>query len=101
MKASKPINKLFKLTTLSALMSASLLTALPYYANATNSGSPITVAELNQDGFPYPTDIAVGASHTELANYAWRLFIASNQQTLAHFEQRRRSSTTGSQQELY
>ena len=50
---------------------------------AQNDGGAITQAELQQNGYPYPTDLVAGANETQLANYAWRLFIASMQQTTA------------------
>jgi len=82
MKASNHINKILSTTTLSALVSASLLAVLPSHAT-TNDGGPITKDDLRQNGFQYPTDLVPSANQTQLANYAWRLFIASNQLTAA------------------
>ena len=48
-----------------------------------NNGSKITTTELTTNGYGYPDDLVAGASHTQLANYAWRLFIASMQNTAA------------------
>ncbi|MFT7526297.1 MAG: hypothetical protein ACI9LY_001442 [Arenicella sp.] len=52
-------------------------------AHAADSGSTISAAELRQNGYQYPTDLVSGANHTQFSNYAWRLFIASMQNTTA------------------
>lgn len=81
MKVSKPTKRIatiagsFTLTLMAGLM--------PVTAVATDSGGSITSAELTQNGYPYPTDLVANANSTQLANYAWRLFIASMQNTTA------------------
>jgi len=55
-------------------------------AQSVNNGGAITATELQQNGYPYPNDLVAGASQTQLANYAWRLFIASMQQTTASLQ---------------
>ncbi len=67
-----------------SLLLGSLLSfsALQAHASA-DSGSAITAAELQQSGYNFPTDLVTGANTTQLANYAWRLFIASTQNTTA------------------
>lgn len=55
----------------------------PAHVAAEDSGGAITSAELTQNGYPYPTDLVADANSTQLANYAWRLFIASMQNTTA------------------
>lgn len=56
---------------------------IPVSAMGADQGEPITSAELTQNGYMYPTDLVAGADPTQLANYAWRLFIASAQNTTA------------------
>lgn len=73
------LNKALSISTI-LLFSASI--SLHSQA-ATNSGSAITSTELNDKNYSYPTDLVAKASQTELANYAWRLFIASMLQTNA------------------
>lgn len=51
-----------------------------------NDGGPITKAELQQNGYQFPTDLVANASHTQKANYAWRLFLAANQLTAASLQ---------------
>ncbi len=48
-----------------------------------NTGGAITSAELTAKGYAFPTDLVSNATHTEKANYAWRLFIAAMQNTTA------------------
>ncbi len=55
----------------------------PAHVAGEDSGGAITSAELTQNGYPYPTDLVANANPTQLANYAWRLFIASMQNTTA------------------
>ena len=46
-----------------------------------DSGGTITSSELTSKNYLYPSDLVANASQTQKANYAWRLFIASMQQT--------------------
>ena len=48
-----------------------------------NDGGAITSAELTMGGYAFPTDLVSNATHTQKANYAWRLFIAAMQNTTA------------------
>ncbi|VAW59782.1 hypothetical protein MNBD_GAMMA11-529 [hydrothermal vent metagenome] len=76
------MNKNLKKSTYLAIFL--LLTSASSYSHTTaDSGSAITSAELNSKQFNYPQDLKTGASQTQLSNYAWRLFIASMQQTSA------------------
>lgn len=55
------------------------------YAADDNGGS-ITTQELTTPVTNFPSDLVSGANQTQLANYAWRLFIASMQQTNASLQ---------------
>ncbi len=57
------------------------LIAWPVVAGGTDSGKPIQASELQQDGYTFPSDLVAKADPTQLANYAWRLFIAANNLT--------------------
>lgn len=57
--------------------------SIPVTAIGADQGEPITSAELTQNGYMYPTDLVAAADPSQLANYAWRLFIASTQNTTA------------------
>ena len=48
-----------------------------------DKGRKITKAELTTPVVNFPTDLVKNANDTQLANYAWRLFIAATQQTSA------------------
>ena len=65
----------------------SSLTLIGLSANAaTDDGSAVTTADLTKTGYQYPSDLSVTSdkvTHTQLANYAWKLFIASMQGTSA------------------
>jgi hypothetical protein len=56
---------------------------LPLSWAATDNGNPITKTDLVTPVTSFPTDLVAGANQTQLANYAWRLFIAATQQTTA------------------
>jgi hypothetical protein len=62
---------------------ASLLLLVASSGMAQDNGGAITAAELQQNGYSYPPDLVANANHTQLANHAWRLFIASMQRTNA------------------
>lgn len=59
------------------------ITQLSYAHTNVDAGGMITKNELTMPGQKYPMDLIPGASPTQRANYAWRLFIASMQQTTA------------------
>lgn len=66
--------------TLGALVASMLAIGMALGTTATaDDGGQITASELTQDGYPFPGDIASDADHQELANFAWRMFIAANQ----------------------
>lgn len=48
-----------------------------------DDGSPITASELSTKGYQFPNELKPNATPTELANHAWRMFIAANQPTTA------------------
>jgi len=54
-----------------------------YSQAADDKGTAIMKAELLNKNFTYPSDLVNNADQTQLANYAWRLFIASMLQTKA------------------
>lgn len=58
----------------------------PAHVAGEDSGGAITSAELTQNGYPYPTDLVANSNSTQQANYAWRLFIASMQNTTASLQ---------------
>ena len=74
---------LLKTCVLSAMVYT--VPALAEYAGdgGVDDGSPITANELTIKGYQFPNELKANASHTELANHAWRLFIAANQPTTA------------------
>ncbi len=73
-----------RINTIAGSFAVSLMAGLlSVNVMAADSGGAITSAELTQDGYAYPTDLVAGANSTQLANYAWRLFIASMQNTTA------------------
>ncbi len=67
-------------TILSLLIGASLS---PVCMAATDTGTAISRAEITTPVTSFPSDLVTGANQTQLANYAWRLFIAATQQTTA------------------
>ncbi|WDE00960.1 hypothetical protein [Thalassomonas actiniarum] len=71
-----------KILGIASAMLLGAVTAQYAYA-ADDTGAAITSAELTTPTTVFPTDLVSGASQTQLANYAWRLFIASMQQTSA------------------
>lgn len=79
MFSAKPIKINHRAIAVAALLSAGSMS----FAAQADSGSAITSAELTQDGYAFPTDLSSSATHTEKANYAWRLFIAAMQNTTA------------------
>ena len=52
-------------------------------AASPDQGGSITQAEISTPMTAFPTDLVRPANQTQLANYAWRLFIAATQQTTA------------------
>lgn len=70
-------NRLF----VGGIMLIGLLLATSLHAHGTDSGGAITKEELTTNGYTVPTDLVAGATPTQLANYAWRLFIANMQNT--------------------
>ncbi|BDX05398.1 hypothetical protein [Planctobacterium marinum] len=73
-------------------VSASLLSALLAVGTAhagyngkggVDDGSAISASELTLNGYQFPNELVPNASQTQLANHAWRLFIAANQPTTA------------------
>lgn len=81
----KNFQQIIKIVNPCIVMLGIILTAVSPQAlsSSIDEGSAITAAELQQNGYVYPTDLVANANHTQLANYAWRLFIASNQLTTA------------------
>jgi hypothetical protein len=52
---------------------------IPYDGDGgVDSGCPIEAAELNTLGYKFPNELVENANHTQLANHAWRMFIAAN-----------------------
>ena len=47
------------------------------------TAQPLPRRNCSKKGYTYPTDLVANADSTQLANYAWRLFIASMQNTTA------------------
>jgi hypothetical protein len=81
MFSAKPIKigyRAIAITTAALLSAASMSSAA-----LADTGSAITSADLTQDGYTFPSDLSSSATHTEKANYAWRLFIAAMQNTTA------------------
>ncbi len=73
------LKKILSLSAISLLISCTS----QHSQAATDSGTEITKAELLNTRYSYPSDLIANANQTQLANYAWRLFIASMQQTKA------------------
>jgi hypothetical protein len=65
-----------------ALFSASTFAAYDG-TGGVDDGSAISASELTTNGYQFPNELVSSASHTQLANHAWRLFIAANQPTTA------------------
>ncbi|MBL4673434.1 MAG: hypothetical protein JKX81_14340 [Arenicella sp.] len=79
MFSAKPI----KLSHRAILVATATLLGAASMSLQADTGSAITSAELTQDGYAFPSDLSSSATHTEKANYAWRLFIAAMQNTTA------------------
>ncbi len=74
------------------MISASLLSATLIVGTANadyngkggvDDGSSISAYELTLKGYQFPNELVANATQTQLANHAWRLFIAANQPTTA------------------
>lgn len=80
-------NQFLKLSKTPVVVSA-LAVAIGIFSQpsiaAIDQGVAISSSELTQNGYTYPSDLVSNASQTQLANYAWRLFIASTQESNAN-----------------
>lgn len=75
--------RILRVSVLSALLSAGTAYAGYNGKGGVDDGSTITASELTQKGYQFPNELVTNANQTQLANHAWRLFIAANQPTTA------------------
>ena len=69
--------------TMYAMALLASIACQPAWSAGPDNGSAITNADLTTPVTSFPSDLVTGASQTQFANYAWRLFIAATQQTTA------------------
>ncbi|MCC2605084.1 hypothetical protein [Planctobacterium marinum] len=75
--------RILSVSILSAALAAGSAYAGYNGKGGVDDGSAITASELTLNGYQFPNELVANASQTQLANHAWRLFIAANQPTTA------------------